>query len=286
MNQSELFIIGSNGQLGTALREKYPEARFADSGELDITDRNAVESFDWSGIKTIINAAAYTNVDGAETDEGRRAAWAINADGVANLVAVAAQQDAVLVHISSDYVFDGTQEMHDEDEGFAPLGVYGQTKAAADIAVSLSPKYYIIRTSWVIGSGPNFVRSIHGLGPKGISPNVVADQFGRLTFTGEIVRGIDHLLTTNAAFGTYNLSNSGDVVSWADIARQVYEDAGYVAQGLSVGDTTTEEYFAGKVSSPRPTHSGLKLAKIEATGFTPRDWRENLKEYIEKELAQ
>ena len=285
MNQSELFIIGSNGQLGTALREKYPEARFADSGELDITDRNAVENFDWSGIKTIVNAAAYTNVDGAETDEGRRAAWAINADGVANLVAVAAQQDAVLVHISTDYVFDGTQEMHDEDEGFAPLGVYGQTKAAADIAVSLSPKYYIIRTSWVIGSGPNFVRSIYGLGPKGISPNVVADQFGRLTFTGEIVRGIDHLLTTNAAFGTYNLSNSGDVVSWADIARQVYEDAGYVAQGLSVGDTTAEEYFAGKVSSPRPTHSGLNLNKIEATGFTPRDWRDNLKEYIEKELA-
>ena len=285
MNQSELFIIGSNGQLGTALREKYPEARFADSGELDITDRNAVENFDWSGIKTIVNAAAYTNVDGAETDEGRRAAWAINADGVANLVAVAAQQDAVLVHVSTDYVFDGTQEMHDEDEGFAPLGVYGQTKAAADIAVSLSPKYYIIRTSWVIGSGPNFVRSIYGLGPKGISPNVVADQFGRLTFTGEIVRGIDHLLTTNAAFGTYNLSNSGDVVSWADIARQVYEDAGYVAQGLSVGDTTAEEYFAGKVSSPRPTHSGLNLNKIEATGFTPRDWRDNLKEYIEKELA-
>ena len=285
MNQSEIFIIGSNGQLGTALREKYPEARFADSGELDITDRNAVESFDWSGIKIIINAAAYTNVDGAETDEGRRAAWAINADGVANIVAVAAQQDAVLVHVSTDYVFDGTQEMHDEDEGFAPLGVYGQTKAAADIAVSLSPKYYIIRTSWVIGSGPNFVRSIYGLGPKGISPNVVADQFGRLTFTGEIVRGIDHLLTTNAAFGTYNLSNSGDVVSWADIARQVYEDAGYVAQGLSVGDTTAEEYFAGKVSSPRPTHSGLNLNKIEATGFTPRDWRDNLKEYIKKELA-
>lgn len=285
MNQSELFIIGSNGQLGTALREKYPEARFADSGELDITDRNAVENFDWSGIKTIVNAAAYTNVDGAETDEGRRAAWAINADGVANLVAVAAQQDAVLVHVSTDYVFDGTQEMHDEDEGFAPLGVYGQTKAAADIAVSLSPKYYIIRTSWVIGSGPNFVRSIYGLGPKGISPNVVADQFGRLTFTGEIVRCIDHLLTSNATFGTYNLSNSGDVVSWADIAREVYKVAGYTDQGLSVGDTTAEEYFAGKVSSPRPVHSGLNLAKIEATGFTPRDWRDNLKEYVEKELA-
>jgi dTDP-4-dehydrorhamnose reductase len=283
---SDLFIIGANGQIGTALRAQYPGARFADAAELDITDRKAVEGFDWSNTKCIINAAAYTNVDGAETEEGRRAAWAINADATANLVAVAAQHDAVLVHISTDYVFDGTIEMHNEDEGFAPLGVYAQTKAAADIAVSLAPKYYIIRTSWVMGSGNNFVRSIYGLGPKNISPNVVADQFGRPTFTDEIVRGIDHLLTTESPFGTYNLSNSGDVVNWADIARQVYEFAGYTEQGLSVGDTTAEEYFAGKVSSPRPVHSGLNLAKIEATGFKPRDWRDNLKEYIEKELAQ
>lgn len=286
MNESEIFIIGANGQLGTALRVQYPDARFADAGELDITDRKAVEAFDWGNTKYIINAAAYTNVDGAETEEGRRAAWAINADAVANIVAVAAQFDAVLVHISTDYVFDGTQEMHDEDEGFAPLGVYAQTKAAADIIVSLTPKYYIVRTSWVMGSGNNFVRSIYGLGPKKISPNVVADQFGRPTFTDELVRGIDHLLTTNASHGTYNLSNGGDVVSWADIARQVYDYAGFTQQGLTVGDTTAEEYFAGKVSSPRPVHSGLNLSKIEATGFKPRDWRDNLKEYIAKELAE
>ena len=285
MNESEIFIIGANGQLGTALRAQYPGAQFADTGELDITDQESVQNFDWTGITIILNAAAYTNVDGAETPEGRVLAWSINADGVANLVAVAAQHDAVLVHISSDYVFDGTQEMHDEDEGFAPLGVYAQTKAAGDIIVSLAPKYYIVRTSWVMGSGNNFVRSIYGLGPKKISPNVVADQFGRPTFTDEIVRGIDHLLTTEAPFGTYNLTNSGDIVSWADIARQVYEYAGFTEQGLTVGDTTAEEYFAGKVSSPRPVHSGLNLAKIEATGFKPRDWRDNLKEYIEKELA-
>lgn len=285
MNDSEIFIVGANGQLGTALRARYPEARFADSNELDITNRAAVETFDWNNIKYIINAAAYTNVDGAETEEGRRAAWAINADGVANLVAVAAQHDAVLVHVSTDYVFDGAIEMHNEDEGFAPLGVYGQTKAAADIAVSLAPKYYIVRTSWVIGSGGNFVRSIYGLGQKEISPKVVADQFGRLTFTDELVRAINHLITSHAPYDTYNFSNGGDVVSWADIARQVYDYAGYSEKGLTVGDTTAKEYFAGKVSSPRPVHSGLNLAKIEATGFEPKDWRVNLKEYIEKELA-
>ena len=259
MDDTHIVIIGSKGQLGTALYAQYPNARAVDSDELDITDRTAVEAFDWSGVTHILNAAAYTNVDGAETEEGRRAAWAINADAVANLVAVAAQQDAVLVHVSTDYVFDGTVEMHSEDEGFAPLGVYGQSKAAGDIAVSLAPKHYIIRTSWVIGSGANFVRSIYGLGQKGISPKVVADQFGRLTFTSELVRAIDHLLSSNAEFGTYNVSNGGDVSSWADIARQIYEDAGFTKQGLEVGDTTAEEYFAGKVGSPRPVHSSLDM---------------------------
>ncbi len=282
MDDSKFVIIGSKGQLGTALREQYPNARAVDSDELDITDRKAVESFDWSGVITILNAAAYTNVDGAETEEGRRAAWAINADAVANLVAVAAQHDATLVHVSTDYVFDGTVEMHAEDEGFAPLGVYGQSKAAGDIAVSLAPKHYILRTSWVIGSGGNFVRSIYGLGPKGISPNVVADQFGRMTFTSELVRAIDHMLANKVDYGTYNVSNGGDVVSWADIARQIYEDAGYTKQGLKVGDTTAQEYFAGKVSSPRPTHSGLDMSKLEATGFEPRDWREELEAIYRK----
>lgn len=144
MDISKIFIVGANGQLGTALREKYPQALFADVGELDITERSSVEKFDWSDIDVIINAAAYTNVDGAETPEGRRAAWAINADGVANLVAVAAQHNAVLVHISSDYVFDGTEKVHTEDEAFSPLSVYGASKAAGDLAVSLADRKSVV----------------------------------------------------------------------------------------------------------------------------------------------
>jgi dTDP-4-dehydrorhamnose reductase len=286
MEDSKFVIVGANGQVGTALRALYPGAKALDSSELDITDRAAVEAYDWNGVTTILNAAAYTNVDNAETAEGRLAAWKVNGDGVRNLTSAALAHDLTLVHISSDYVFDGTNETHAEDEQFAPLGVYGQTKAAGDLIVSLLPRHYIIRTSWVVGSGGNFVRSIYGLGPRDISPNVVADQFGRLTFTTEIVRGIDHLLKNDAEFGTYNLSNEGDVVSWADIARQIYEDAGYTEKGLKVGDTTTDEYFAGKVFSPRPTHSGFDLSKIKTTGFTPRDWRDDLKDYIKKELEQ
>lgn len=285
MNEREICIIGANGQLGTALRAKYPGAHAADSDELDITDRSSVENYDWSGIKVIINAAAYTNVDGAETLEGRRAAWAINADGVANLVAVAAQHDATLVHISTDYVFDGTQQIHTEDEGYSPLSVYGASKAAGDIAVSLAPKFYILRTTWVIGEGKNFVRTMLGLAQKGISPSVVSDQVGRLTFTSELVKAIDHLVSTSAEFGVYNVTNSGDVKSWADITRKIFEISGH--HDLSVTDVTTAEYFAGKEGiAPRPLQSEMDLGKLQSTGFKSTDWELNLKEYIEKELTQ
>jgi len=283
MDDSKIVIIGANGQLGTALCAQYPNARAVDAAELDITDRAAVEAFDWTNVTTIINAAAYTNVDGAETPEGRVLAWGVNADGVANLVAVAAQYDATLVHISSDYVFDGTNENHPEDEAFSPLSVYGATKAAADLAVSLTPKFYILRTTWVIGEGKNFVRTMLDLGAKGVAPTVVADQIGRLTFTSELVRAIDHLLTTSAAFGTYNVTNTGEPASWAAITREIFDSAGY---DLVVTDTTTEAYFAGKPGiAPRPLNSIMDLSKLQATGFTGRDWHDELKAYIDKELA-
>jgi dTDP-4-dehydrorhamnose 3,5-epimerase len=281
MDDSKFVIIGANGQLGTALRAQYPNARAVDSSELDITDRAAVEAFDWGEVTHILNAAAYTNVDGAETAEGRLAAWGVNADAVANLVAVAAQFDAVLVHISTDYVFDGTLDNHREDEAFAPLSVYGASKAAGDVAVSLTPKFYILRTSWVIGDGKNFVRTMLSLGKKGISPTVVADQIGRLTFTSELVRAIDHLLSTKASFGTYNVTNDGTPASWADITREIFKLGGY---DLTVTDTTTAEYFAGKDGiADRPLQSTLDLSKLHATGFTSRNWHDDLKDYVTKE---
>jgi dTDP-4-dehydrorhamnose 3,5-epimerase/reductase len=276
------LIIGANGQLGQALQAQYPGARAVDVTELDITSKHALATYDWADIDTILNAAAYTNVDGAET-EGRLAAWAINADAVANLVAVAAQHDMTLVHISTDYVFDGTQSPHLEDEAFSPLSVYGSTKAAGDLVVSLAPKYYILRTSWVIGDGNNFVRTMLDLGQKGVSPAVVADQVGRLTFTSELVRVIDHLLTNQNPYGTYNISNDGEPNSWADITRKIFKLAGF---NLEVTDTTTAEYYAGKSGiAPRPLQSTLDLNKIHDSGFTSRKWEDDLADYIKKELA-
>ena len=284
MKDSEIFIIGAKGQLGLALREQYPGAKWAGQDELDITDKASVEAVDWTGISVLLNAAAYTNVDGAETLEGRTAAWSVNAVAVANLVSVAAHYDMTIVHLSSDYVFDGTHESHLEDEAFAPLSVYAASKAAGDIAVSLAPKFYIMRTSWVIGEGKNFVRTMLGLAEKGINPMVVADQVGRITFTSALVEAIHHLLSTNAEFGTYNITNDGESVSWADIAREIFKEAGYEN---AVTDTTTAAYFAGKEGiAPRPPQSTLDLSKIKAAGYDPRDWKDDLKVYIKKEFAK
>ncbi len=282
MDPSKILITGANGQLGLALQEQYPGARTADSQTLDITNKEALDTFDWSGLTHIVNAAAYTQVDKAETSEGRVQAWAVNANGAANLADIASRHQLTLVHISSDYVFDGTQNNHNEDEELSPLSVYGASKAAGDIAVQLTPKHYTLRTSWVIGEGNNFVRTMAGLAEKDISPTVVHDQIGRLTFTSELVRAIDHLLTNQAPFGTYNVSNSGDSASWADITREIFKNLG--RDDLTVTDTTTEEYYKGKSGiAPRPLQSTLDLSKIQTTGFKPRDWQENLVEYLKGE---
>lgn len=282
MDDSRFFILGANGQLGTALQAKYPNAQKADSEELDITNREAVLAYDWSKIGVILNAAAYTNVDGAETPEGRVASWKVNATAVSYLAEAARQHNITLVHVSSDYVFDGTKEPHTETEDLAPLSVYGASKAAGDLAAASAPKYYVLRTSWVIGEGKNFVRTMLGVAQKGISPTVVGDQVGRLTFTSELVRAIDHLLVSNAKPGVYNVTNDGDPASWADVTRKIFEFGGY--KDLKVTDTTTAEYFAGKEGiAPRPLKSTLDLSKIQKAGFKSNTWQDDLKAYIEKE---
>lgn len=279
MNDSEIFIVGANGQLGRALQKQYPGAQSADINELDITDKQSVDNFDWSNIKIILNAAAYTNVDSAETPEGRVSAWNVNAVAVGNLAAVAMKYDLTLVHVSTEYVFDGTNPLHTEDEPFSPLSVYGSTKAAGDTVVSLVPKHYIFRTTWLIGEGKNFVRTMVGLAEKNISPTVVHDQIGRLTFTAELVGIINHLLTSSAAYGTYNSTNDGEPASWADITREIFHLIG--RDDLTVTNTTTQKYYQGKSGiAPRPLQSIMNLDKIKSTGFTPSDWQIELEKYL------
>lgn len=284
MNESRILITGSNGQLGTALRKSYPEAHFADITELDITNSDSVAKFDWLSIEVIINAAAFTNVDGAETPKGRIAAWQVNASALAHLSHVATEHNITLIHLSSDYVFDGSHNTHKEDEVFSPLSVYGSSKAAGDLLVATIPKHYILRTSWVIGEGKNFVSTMLGLAQKNISPSVVNDQIGRPTFTSELVRAIDHLLESRCSYGTYNITNDGNSISWADIARITFESIGRT--DLTVTGISTEEYYNEKKDiAPRPLQSTLDLSKIHSTGFASKDWKADLLEYIHKETS-
>jgi len=276
------LIVGANGQLGRAFQTLYPDAECVDRDTLDISSPDVFTARRWRDYGLILNAAAYTAVDLAETPEGRRDAWQANATAVANLAKIALQNNITLVHVSSDYVFDGTAQQHTEDEPFAPLGVYGQSKAAGDIAAASAPQHYIARTSWVIGDGNNFVRTMKSLAERDVKPSVVSDQIGRLTFTKDLAAGIKHLIDSKAPFGTYNLTNDGQPASWADIAKHVYEQSGKSADDVT--PVTTEEYYAGKEGiAPRPLESTLNLDKIKATGFAPRDWQQALQEYLDQQ---
>lgn len=282
MPPKKILITGANGQLGRALREVFPYGEFTTRDELDIADESLEELRPWRQYEAIINAAAYTAVDNAETPEGREVAWLINARAVANMARIATKYSLTLVHYSTDYVFNGEKEPHTEDEPFSPLSAYGQSKAAGDIAAGVASRHYVIRTGWVVGDGNNFVRTMENLADRGLQPQVVDDQIGRLTFTHELATATKHLLDAHAAYGTYNLTNSGDPVSWAEIAKTVYELAGKSREDVT--PVTTEGYYKGKDGlAPRPLKSTLDLSKISATGFTPRDWRDALKEYIEQE---
>lgn len=278
--EKRIFITGAGGQLGKALVNEFPDADSADKTELDISDYDYVSSKKWSEYDVIINAAAYVNADGAETAEGRRVAWMANAVGPRNLARVAIENDLRLIHFSSEYVFDGTIQNHDEKEGLSPLSVYGQTKAAADLAVSLVPDHYTLRTTWVVGDGHNFVKTMKRLADMRIDPKVVNDQFGRLTFTSELARATRHLLEQSPESGVYNLSNSGKVRSWAEIATMVYKLSGHDEKRVKF--ISTEEYKKDKQNfATRPTHSDLDLSKINSTGFKSRDYEPLLREYVE-----
>lgn len=282
-----LLIVGAGGQLGKELQRQLTEQNIpfiaAGRAEIDLVNPSAwVDRYRWRSMRGIINAAAFTAVDDAETPEGRRAAWAANATGVSALAQVARDAGIPLVHFSTDYVFDGSLPVgqeYAETNPVSPLGVYGQSKAAGEFAAQGAPRHFVVRTSWVIGEGKNFVRTMQSLAERGINPAVVNDQFGRPTFTQDLAAAALHLLDSGAEYGIYNVTNSGPVISWADLATQVFELSGH--GGTRVSATTTAEYFANvETFAPRPTNSALSLEKITVAGFTPRPHEEALETYL------
>lgn len=298
MSPKRTFVTGCNGQLGRAVRRLAEEQGvsadfdFTDIGDFDFSDPEQYDRVDWTLYGTVINCGAYTAVDRAETEEGRVAAWKANATGPTLLSKVCAEHGVTLVHISSDYVFDGTREVHTEDEPLGPLSVYGSSKAAGDLAVSTCPQHYILRSSWVIGDGNNFVRTMARLSDRVADSgdplghvDVVDDQIGRLTFADDMAKAIFRLLDSEAPYGTYNCTCSGDSASWAEIAREVFERSN--GNGYAVRPVTTAEYY-GNADNPvasRPLHSTLSCRKIESLGLSLPDWTERLEEYLHAHIV-
>ncbi len=272
----KILVTGANGQLGRALRKVYSEreAEFCTRAEFDITHPPAR---DWNEYRAIINCAAYNDVNGAETERGT--AWAVNADAVAGLARIASEHDLTLVHVSSDYVFDGLNTEHTEDELPSPLSAYGASKSAGETAARATPRHYVIRTSWVFGEGANFMATMARLADKGVSPSVVADQRGRPTHADDLAHGIAHLLATKAEYGVYNITSDGDAVGRDEIAMSVFIGVG--ADPSDVTPVTTAQYAElNGPEAPRPKESTLSLDKIKATGFSPRNWRAALAIYL------
>lgn len=274
MPARKILVTGANGQLGRALRAVLGErAEYFTREEFDITDP---PSLPWRQYAAIINTAAYNDVDKAETDRAR--AWAVNAAGPARLARIAAQADIPLVHVSTDYVFDGAQEEYREDDPVAPLSFYGASKAAGDEAAATAPKHYVVRTSWVFGEGQNFVRTMRGLAEKGVEPRVVHDQVGKPTSAETLAKAIVHLLETGAAYGTYNVAGGGDAVGRDEWAMATFIGLGH--DPAEVHPVSTAEYHADAPYAPRPLRSVLDTSKLEATGFSPENWRVSLALYL------
>lgn len=283
MKPRSTVIVGASGQLGSALVAEFPDAHALTRTELDLTEITD-ESFDWASVGVVINATAYTAVDKAETPSGRVDAWDTNVTGLAKLVDICRRHHITLVHVSTDYVFDGefigeATEAHP----VAPLNVYGVTKAAGDVLVSTLPRHFIIRTSWVIGDGSNFVSTMRRLANSGVNPSVINDQTGRLSFTFELARAIHHLIDSEADTGTYNVTSTGPASTWFEIAREVFRLSDHDETRVSA--TTSAEYAAGNRDkgidvAVRPRNSMLDLTKIRETGFEPTDWREQLELHV------
>jgi len=271
------LILGAGGQVGRALAAALPDATAWDRAAFDLAACDLASPSPLDGWDVIVNAAAWTDVDGAEVH--RADAWRANAVGPAALARSAQAGGSVLVHFSSEYVFDGTSPRpYREDDPVAPLSVYGASKAAGDLAVQGVARRYLIRPTWVVGEGRNFVRTMLGLAARGIAPSVVDDQIGRLTFAADIAAAVGTLLREDAPFGDYHVTGGGPPASWADVAREVFRLAG---ADLAVTGTSTAAYFEDKpTAAPRPRNSVLDTGKAAAAGVGMPDWRERLAAHV------
>ena len=247
----------------------------ASRAELDVTDREACIRAA-RGFDAIVNCAAYTNVDQAESDED--SAYAINATGAANLAAAAELTGAVLVQISTDYVFDGTAtNPYEESAALSPLGAYGRTKAAGEqLAQAAHSDTIVLRVAWLYGMhGGNFVKTMLRLADERDTLTVVTDQVGQPTSTTEVAETILALLDADVRSGVFHGTCSGEV-SWWQFAREIFTLSGL--DPARVQQTTSEQFVR---PAPRPAYSVLGHTAISEIR-SPRIWSEALREELRR----
>lgn len=275
-----ILVTGACGQLGMSLRKisgEYPahEFLFTDLPGADITDRGAMDSLAGGfGPEAVVNCAAYTAVDAAETDAAT--ARKVNFEGAAIVSEICRSNGIKLVHISTDYVFDGASRTpYKEDDRPNPLNVYGCTKLEGERAVLESgAEAVIIRTSWLYSEfGPNFAGKMYALAAGGGSARVVDDQTGSPTYAGDLARAVMAVLESGiSGVKIYNYAGLGET-TWYGLAREIFLLAG----GGSVTPVKTGEYPA---AAKRPARSVLDTSKIRQLGIIPRPWRESLAECV------
>lgn len=282
-----VLITGANGQLGLALQRILPQKvkaklLFADHTCLDITDSEALSRFITDNdISHIVNCAAYTNVDRAE--EEKAACSAINAEGVKTLALAADSYGAKIIHISTDYVFDGhAYKPYKESDKVNPASHYGTSKRAGETALlALAPDSIIIRTSWLYGSDRdnNFVKKILAKANSGEPLKVVADQVGSPTFADDLAMAIAKILATPQWFpGVYHYCNAG-ICSRYDFAKAILDLSG--KSTVSVIPISTDTNFMNVAAAPRPHYSVLDTSKIRLTyGVDIPHWFDSLKNCI------
>lgn len=283
------LVTGAQGQLGRALRKRLEtgacpaewlgaQVDWVDLPELDISDLAAVEA--WLAERpcdVVFNCAAMTNVDGCETAFAD--AFAANALGPMNLARACRAAGAVLVHVSTDYVFPGTQEgSRTEDDAPAPLSAYGRSKLAGEgLALANNPRTHVVRTAWLYGDGRNFVATMLRVGAERDTVTVVDDQWGNPTsaddLAGELLR-----IALCDEYGIWHCTNEG-TCSWADLAETVFELAGVPC---TVRRCSSQEWKAASPqAADRPRYSALENARLAATiGNNMRPWRDALSDYL------
>ena len=279
-----ILIVGGNGQLGNCIRkiaadfENRYEFNFTDSQTLNITDRDSISDvfYDFKP-HFCINASAYTAVDLAEKEPEK--AFAVNAEGVANLAEACEEYNCVLIHVSTDYVFDGeTNISYSEDSFTNPQGVYGASKLKGEeLATDLNPKTIIIRTSWLYSEfNKNFVKTMLNLFSQKDELGIVADQFGQPTNANDLAEAIMKIIETEPkTYGIFHFSNYPET-TWFEFAQKIAEFSG---SKIRLNAITTEKF---PTPAKRPKRSTMSLGKIEETyKIELKHWENTLQDCIE-----